>query len=135
MKHHESIQGERVAIAWHSLWALLCLSDVAACSITAHIVMPLYSVGTPVVALLWTLGCQGMAAALGALWHVVAALEHRREVLRKPVTVHYYPWLDTTTGTVKGLPSDRRVIEAIHKNIRQGFANGGIVPNTKETKA
>jgi hypothetical protein len=85
MKYHETIHGERVALAWHLLWALLCLSDVAACVFVFRQAMPMYSAGMTVAWLLWTLAGQSIAAACGAVWHVVAALEHRRVIaLRWP---------------------------------------------------
>jgi hypothetical protein len=125
MKHHESIHGERLAMGWHLVWAVLCFNTLCFSLGVLAMVWPYISVGKALLALACALVGQCVMSAGGVLWHVFGAVEHHRAIVM--------PGKTTTFTYHSTVPADftkmdkQRISDVLRGQILKGFHVGGIV--------
>lgn len=81
---HESVRGERLALAWHVFWAFLCLlcaANYIGAMIQTEPFAPLPGpLGFHFKVAYWLALAQVFMAGFGFLWHVYGAREHLKEI-------------------------------------------------------
>lgn len=122
VKHHESIHGERLAMGWHLVWAVLCFNTLCFSIGVLAMVWPYVSVGKPLLALACVLVGQSVMSAGGTLWHILASLEHRRVIARM--------FVPRSNKGLRGWCGAKRSNEDIRREIRTGIAQGATLTFT-----
>jgi hypothetical protein len=83
---HESLAAEKLAKAFHILWAIASLFWAVNSAFCAYVVDPFATFGGPIgftfTIAYYNLAGQTFLGLIGTIWHVYGAREHQREIAR-----------------------------------------------------
>jgi hypothetical protein len=83
---HESLPAEKVARAFHILWAIASLFWAVNCVFGAYVIEPFANFAGPIgftfSIAYYNLAGQTFLALIGVVWHIYGAREHQREIER-----------------------------------------------------